>query len=50
MGASLNVFINTKAMQDRAYAEKINAEANALLGKYLPLADAIYTQVAARFS
>lgn len=48
-GASLNVFINTKAMHDRDYAEKINARATALLDKYLPLADAIYADVAARF-
>ena len=48
-GASLNVFINTKYMQDRDYAETANRRANELLGKYLPLADAIYADVAARF-
>lgn len=48
-GASLNVFINTKAMQDRVHAEEANRRANELLGKYLPLADAIYTDVAVRF-
>jgi formiminotetrahydrofolate cyclodeaminase len=48
-GASLNVFINTKAMQDQASAEEINRRANALLAKYLPMADAIYASVAARF-
>ncbi len=48
-GASLNVFINTKAMRDRVHAEEANRRANELLDKYLPLADAIYADVAARF-
>ena len=48
-GASLNVFINTKAMQDRAHAEEANRRAHALLAQYLPLADEIYADVAARF-
>ena len=48
-GASLNVFINTKAMQDRAHAEDTNRRAHALLAQYLPLADEIYADVAARF-
>jgi formiminotetrahydrofolate cyclodeaminase len=33
-GASLNVFINTKAMKDRVYAEKVNKEADKLLTVY----------------
>lgn len=41
-GASLNVFINTKSMQDRAYAETLEAEANGLLEKYCPIADEIF--------
>ena len=49
-GASLNVFINTKYMQDRDHAEAANRRANGLLDKYLPLADAIYADVARRFS
>lgn len=48
--ASLNVFINTKAMADRAYAEDVNAKANALLAEYCGLADAVYQAVLARFS
>ena len=32
-GASLNVFINTKAMADRELAEELNAKANAMLEK-----------------
>jgi formiminotetrahydrofolate cyclodeaminase len=44
-GASLNVFINTAAMTDRAYAEDINRQANALLAEYEPLADVILQSV-----
>lgn len=47
--ASMNVFINTKAMTDRAYAEEINSKANAMLGKYIPLSDIIAESVLARF-
>ena len=48
MGASLNVFINTKSMTDKAYASKIEAEADGLLGKYCALADKIYESVISR--
>ena len=41
-GASLNVFINTKSMKDRAYAEDLEAEANNLLEKYCQVADEIF--------
>lgn len=47
-GASLNVFINTKSMSDRAYAENIEKEADGLLSKYCALADEIYSGVVAR--
>lgn len=47
--ASMNVFINTKSMTDRAYAEEINERANAMLDQYIPLCDAITTLVLARF-
>lgn len=47
-GASLNVFINTKSMKDRAYAEELNAKANAMLEKYPPMADEIFEAVMAR--
>lgn len=50
LAASLNVFINTKLMTDRGYAEETNAKANSLLDTYTPLADEIYAQVAARFN
>jgi formiminotetrahydrofolate cyclodeaminase len=47
-GASLNVFINTQAMTDKGYAGSIEAEADALLGKYTIMADEIYDSVTAR--
>jgi len=47
--ASMNVFINTKAMTDRTYADKINQEANEMLEQYIPLSDAITSAVLARF-
>jgi len=46
--ASLNVFIDTKAMKDRVYAEEINAAANELLDTYCGRADTIFADVAAR--
>lgn len=45
MGASLNVFINTKAMTDRPYADKINKEADALLAEYEARADKVFAAV-----
>jgi len=47
--ASLNVFINTKSMKDRAHAEELNTHANAMLKKYTVLADEIFADVAKRF-
>ncbi|MGI6012698.1 MAG: cyclodeaminase/cyclohydrolase family protein [Oscillospiraceae bacterium] len=44
-GASLNVWINTKSMTDRNYAETIEAEAEQLLQKYSSMADRIYADV-----
>ena len=49
-GASLNVFINTKAMTDRKLAGQLNDQANAMLEKYLPAAEAIVEGVAARLA
>ena len=48
LGASLNVFINTKAMADRACAEDYNWRAEALLAEYTALADEIYASVRRR--
>jgi formiminotetrahydrofolate cyclodeaminase len=45
IGASLNVFINTKAMKDRACAEKLNADADRLLAQYEAKADSIFAGV-----
>lgn len=44
-GASLNVFINTKAMKDRPCAEELNKEAMAMLDKYTVFADEIFAVV-----
>lgn len=48
MGASLNVFINTKSMTDKTYAAQIETEADGLLNKYCAQADTIYTSVVSR--
>jgi formiminotetrahydrofolate cyclodeaminase len=47
-GASLNVYSNTAAMQDRALAEKYNGKADALLAEYGPLSDRIFDSVKGR--
>jgi formiminotetrahydrofolate cyclodeaminase len=44
-GASLNVYINTKAMTDRVYADEINRKTNGLLAEYETLADTIFSSV-----
>jgi formiminotetrahydrofolate cyclodeaminase len=46
--ASLNVFINTKSMQDRRCADEFNAKAHALIDSYTTRADSIFEAVAAR--
>ena len=46
--ASLNVFINTKLMTDRAHAAQLDAQADALLAGYVPRADAVFAQVTAQ--
>ena len=43
--ASLNVFINTKLMTDRPRADALDAQADALLNKYVPRADAVFASV-----
>lgn len=48
LGASLNVFINTKSMADREYAEALNAEANEMIRAYSEKADTIFNNVKAR--
>jgi formiminotetrahydrofolate cyclodeaminase len=44
-GASLNVFINTRAMADKEYAAKVNEEADATLKEYTVKADAVFASV-----
>ena len=43
--ASLNVFINTKSMQDRDFAASLEEETDALLAKYTALGDTVYETV-----
>ena len=47
-GASLNVYINTKTMADRAYAQAMETKADEMLAKYTKLADETYDYVAGR--
>lgn len=47
--ASLNVFINTKSLKNRAVAEQMNAKAGGMLTKYCALADEIFATVRANF-
>lgn len=47
-GAAASVFINTKLMQDRNYADDINRQAQDMLAKYLPMADAVYDHLEGR--
>ena len=44
-GASLNVYINTRSMKDREYAEELNRKAGELLEAGTALADEIYNRV-----
>ena len=48
-GAAVNVKVNTKSMQDRAYAEAVNARVDELVAKYWPLAEQVYEDVYRRF-
>lgn len=50
MGASLSVLINVRLMKDRAYADALKSESDALLEKYCPLSDSIYAQVLEKLS
>lgn len=43
--ASLNVFINTKSMRDKIYAEEMNCKAENLLSKYTQIADQVYQDI-----
>ncbi len=48
-GAALNVRVNTKSMADRAFAQAMNEEADALVAKYAPMARQVYDKVMGRF-
>ena len=43
--AALNVAINTRLMKDRDYAEKMNEELDALVAKYVPMAEEAFQLV-----
>ena len=47
-GACLNVYINTKSMKNREYAEELNAKADAMLAKYPKMAEEIFESVLGR--
>lgn len=47
-GASLNVYINTKSMKDRTYADELNAKCDKMLADYPKKADEIFNSVLAR--
>ena len=47
-GASLNVYINTKSMANKEYAAELNAKADAMLDKYVPMAEEIFQSVLGR--
>jgi formiminotetrahydrofolate cyclodeaminase len=46
--AALNVFVNTKGLQDRTAAEQIEMEIDGLLAEYLPRAEAVARRVTGR--
>lgn len=47
-GASLNVFINTKSMKNREYAEELNKKADEMLSVYPEKAEEIFQSVMGR--
>ncbi len=48
LGASLNVFINTKSMADKEYAAQLNEKADKMIEEYGKKADEIFEKVNAR--
>lgn len=48
LGASLNIFINTKSMADKEYAAELNAKADAMIEKYTKIADEVFAGVNGR--
>ena len=47
-GAVMNIYINTKSMANREYAEELNAKSDAMLEKYVPMAEEVFEKVMAR--
>lgn len=47
--ASLNVFINTKSLRDRSFAEQLNEKCEAMLTEYGAMADRVFETVRAGF-
>ena len=45
--AAMNVFINTKSLADRSYADTVNAECDSMLAGYAPRAQAVADEVMA---
>ncbi len=45
LGASMNIFINTKSMKNRKQADKLNQEADTLIQSGSSLADSIYQRI-----
>ena len=45
--ASHTVFVNTRSMQDRAYAASVNERAKALMDEWIPRAEALSRHVSA---
>ena len=45
--AAMNVYINTKSLQDRMFAERIEKEVDDLMAAYVPKAEAIVSSVTA---
>ena len=43
--ASLNIYINTKSLKDREYAEQMNHKSDAMLEEYMAKADKIIEYV-----
>ena len=48
-GAAVNVKVNTKAMKDRDYADRLNAHVDAQMAQYWPIAEKVYEDVYGRF-
>ena len=48
-GAALNVRVNTKSMADRAFAQAMDEEVDALVEKYSVIARQVYDAVMGRF-